>query len=204
MASLATLGRTDRWRCAGLILGPVTFISAWAIAGARTPGYSPIRDHISDLAAVGAPTAPLMNAAFATFVIVVTPAIGPVRRSIGTPTAVVLGVNIALTAAIALAPLGRSMAGDRLHNVVAGAGYLALGALALSAVPSLWPRNRAAALASGVVGSATLASLAASIASSDLSGLWQRAGITVTDGWMIAVGVVALTGVATRRPGASD
>ena len=41
----------DRPRFAlGLAVGPVAFVSAWAIGGARTPGYDPLRDAISRIA----------------------------------------------------------------------------------------------------------------------------------------------------------
>lgn len=183
----------SRLRCAGLIVGPVTFISAWLAAGAVTEDYSPIRDHISDLNAVAAPTRPFMNVAFTTFALAVGMAAGPTRSRLGTPAAVALGANAVLSLAIMLAPLGRSRAGDRLHGVMAGLGYLALAATAPSAAPALAKRRPWLARASVAVGATSLACLAASLIRTE-KGFWQRAGITTTDAWLIATGVLASTG----------
>ncbi len=186
-------GSLDRLRCAGVIVGPLAFITSWVVSGAITPGYSPIRDHISDLAAVDAPTRPLMSLGFAVFTVAIASAAGPLRRVIGTPSAIALGVNAVASGAIALAPLGVSPDGDRLHQVVAGAGYLALAALAPVAAPALAKRHRTFAKASVAVGASSLAFLALSLLAEDQSGLWQRAGITATDAWLIAIGLLALT-----------
>ncbi len=182
----------DRVRSAGLIVGPAAFISAWVAAGLATPGYSPTRDHISDLSAIDAPTRALMNLGFMAFAVTVGAAIVPARRIVGTPAAVVLGANVALTIGIMLAPLGRSADGDRLHAVVAGLGYLALAAAGPSAAPTLARRSRRLALASIGVGVASMACLGLSLVRPE-SGFWQRAGITVTDAWMIGMGLLAVT-----------
>ncbi len=183
----------DRLRSAGVIIGPIAFITAWVVSGVRTRGYSPMRDHISDLAAVDAPTRPIMNAGFAAFTVAVALAARPLRGRIGTPGAVAMGVNAALSAGVALAPLGVSSAGDRRHQVAAGAGYLALAALAPAAAPALAKRSPALAAASVGVGLVSMACLAASLAAKEQSGFWQRAGITATDAWLIGLGVLALT-----------
>lgn len=189
----ARSSRWDRLRCAGVIVGPAVFISSWAVSSAVTDGYSPIRDHISDLSAVGAPTRPLMNAAFGTFAVAVGLAASPLRRWIGTPGAVVLGANALLSVGIALAPLGVSPEGDRLHNVVAGLGYLALAATAPSGARALARRKPWLGPVSMGVGAITLGALFASILGPDeTSGFWQRAGITTTDAWLIAVGLLAI------------
>jgi hypothetical membrane protein len=195
MSTLSRRPSLDRLRCAGVIVGPLAFITSWAVSGAITPGYSPIRDHISDLAAVDAPTRPLMSLGFAVFTVAIASAAGPLRGVIGTPGAIALGVNAVVSGAIALAPLGVSADGDRLHQVVAGAGYLALAALAPVAAPALGKRHPTLAKASVGVGVSSLAFLAVSLAAKDQSGFWQRAGITVTDAWLIAIGLLALATV---------
>lgn len=192
----------DRLISAGVIVGPLAFITAWVASGARTRGYSPVRDHISDLAAVDAPTRPIMNAGFAAFTVAVALAASPLRRLIGTPGAAMMGANAALSAAVALAPLGVSPAGDRRHQVAAGAGYLALAALAPAAAPALAKRRPALAAASVGVGVLSLACLGASLAAKRQSGFWQRAGITATDAWLIGLGILALT--APDSPGRSS
>ena len=193
MSSLALRGSLDRVRCAGLIVGPLAFITSWLVSGAITPGYSPIRDHISDLAAVDAPTRPLMSLGFAVFTVALASAAGPLRRVIGTPGSIALGVNAVVSGAIALAPLGVSADGDRLHQVVAGGGYLALAALAPVAAPALAKRHPTLAKVSVGVGATSLVFLAISLVAKDQSGFWQRAGITVTDAWLIAIGLLAIS-----------
>lgn len=183
----------DRLRSAGVIVGPLAFITAWVVSGARTRSYSPVRDHISDLAAVHAPTRPIMNVGFAAFTVAVALAAAPLRRLIGTPGAAMMGVNAALSAAVALAPLGVSAAGDRRHQVAAGAGYLALAALAPASAPALAKRSPALAVASVGVGVLSMVCLGASLAAKQQSGFWQRAGITATDAWLIGLGVLALS-----------
>lgn len=188
----------DRILSAGLIVGPIAFISAWAVSGAITPGYSPIRDHISDLAAIDAPTRAVMNFGFGAFALSVGAAALPARRYLGAPAAAMLGANVVLTIGIALAPLGRSPEGDRAHAVVAGLGYLALAAMAPSAAPTLAKRSRRLGLASVGVGVASLACLGLSLVRPE-SGFWQRAGIATTDAWLITMGLLAVTRPARDR-----
>ena len=193
MPTLPTSGVVDRIRSAGLIVGPAAFISAWVASGALAEGYSPIRDHISDLAAIDAPTRPLMNLGFTAFAVAVGLAASPMRRHLGTPAAVVLGANAVLSIGIMLAPLGQSEQGDQIHGVVAGLGYLALAATAPAAAPVLAKRSRSLAVASVGVGAVSMASLVASLVFKDQSGFWQRAGITTTDAWLMTMGLLAVT-----------
>ncbi len=186
------LSATNRLRSAGVIVGPAAFISAWVTSGALTEGYSPTRDHISDLAAIGAPTRTRMNVGFTVFAVAVGMAAAPLRHHIGTPAGAVLGVNSLLSIGIMLAPLGQSEQGDRIHSVVAGLGYLALAATAPAAAPALAKRSRPLAAASVGVGAISLACLVASVVRPE-AGFWQRAGITATDAWMIAIGLLAVT-----------
>lgn len=182
----------DRILSAGLIVGPAAFISAWVASGSVTPGYSPTRDHISDLAAVHAPTRRLMNAGFTTFVLAITLATVPARRLVGTPGSIALGANAALSIGIMLAPLGRSPHGDRVHQLVAGLGYVVLAVTAPAAAPALAKRSRRLALVSVATGLGSLACLGLSFIRPD-SGFWQRAGITTTDAWLIGIGALGVT-----------
>jgi len=200
MPTLPPIGPFDRIRSAGLIVGPAAFISAWVASGALTEGYSPIRDHISDLAAIDAPTRPLMNLGFTAFAVAVGLAASPMRRHLGTPAAVVLGANAVLSIGIMLAPLGHSEQSDRIHGVVAGLGYLALAGTAPSAAPVLAKRRTTLAAASAAVGAVSMASLVASLAFNEQSGFWQRVGITTTDAWLIAMGLLAVA-ASKRDPG---
>ncbi len=201
MSPQARLSAVDRIRSAGLVWGPAVFIASWAAAGAMTQGYSPIRDHISDLDAIDAPTRPLMNVAFVAFAVAVGLAAGPLRRVVGTPSATAIGANALISIGIMLAPLGVSSDGDRLHAVVAGLGYLTLAAAGPSAASVLARRSRALAVASVAVGGITLASIAASLTIEGSKGFWQRAGITTTDAWLITIGLLAVTGIIGRDSG---
>ena len=182
----------ERVLSAGMIVGPTAFISSWVLSGTLTPGYSPTRDHISDLAAVEAPTRALMNLGFTAFAVSIAAATVPAYRHLGTPTAVVFGANVAVTVGIMLAPLGASPEGDRAHAVVAGLGYLVLAATAPSAARTLAKRSRRLGVASVAVGAVSLACLGLSVVRPE-AGFWQRAGITVTDVWLIAMGLSAVT-----------
>ncbi len=195
MPASLLLSKLDRALSAGLIVGPTAFISAWVVTGAITPGYSPFRDHISDLAAVNATTRTVMNAGFAAFAVSVGAAAIPARRFLGTSAAFVLGANVIMTVGIALAPLGQSPEGDRTHAVVAGLGYLALAAMGPSAAPTLAKSSPAIGRASVVVGAVSMACLGLSLVRPE-AGFWQRAGLLATDAWLIAMGLRAVTGAA--------
>ena len=51
--SRAALITRRPWAALGLVAGPAAFITGWVVGGARTPGYSPVNDAISRIAAVG-------------------------------------------------------------------------------------------------------------------------------------------------------
>ncbi len=189
------LSNRDRALSAGLVVGPTAFITAWVVSGAMTPGYSPIRDPISDLAAVDASTRGLVNLGFAAFAVSAGAAAIPARRFLGTRAAVVLGANVLLTVGIAFAPLGESQEGDRTHSVLAGLGYLALAAIGPSAAPTLAKRTPLLGRASVAVGVVSIACLGLSVIRPE-TGFWQRAGLLITDAWLIAMGLRAVTGAA--------
>ncbi len=195
MPARPRLSNLDRALSAGLVVGPAAFITAWAVSGAMTPGYSPIRDPISDLGAVEASTRGLMNMGFAAFAVSVGASAIPARRFLGTSAAVVLGANMLLTVGIALVPLGQSPEGDRAHSMVAGLGYLALAAMGPSAAPTLAKRKPLLGRISVAVGAVSIACLGLSVVRPE-AGFWQRAGLLTTDAWLIAMGLRALTGAA--------
>jgi len=118
------------------VVAPVALIGGWTWAGAITPGYDPVRQTISDLAAADAPTHWLMTAALVVtgLAYIVTavglrPADGAGRALLG-----VGGVGVLLTAWIPNNTEGRNEVG---HMIVA---YLAF--LALTVWPAVIARNR--------------------------------------------------------------
>jgi hypothetical membrane protein len=167
------------------IAAPASFVGGWLLAGVLTDDYSPVTDHISDLAAVGATTRPLMTAALVSFGVLL-PVFGvALGRSLGSNavrTAVVTsGVT---TLGVAALPLGASF-GNGPHAVAAGAGYVATALSPLLAAPFLTGRARTASRLTGLA-SATL--LTASTMGHAAGGL-QRAGLGVVDVWFAVMAV---------------
>lgn len=176
---------------AGAIVGPATFIGAWVAGGLSTPGYSAITNPISELAAVGAGTAPLMNAGFAVYGAGVPLAAWAMRRVIGTPAATALMINGLLTFGVMAAPLDRSDVIDQIHAAFAGSAYVALATGILLASRNLrpnWLRNTSIA-----VGATTALALVASV-TTETPGLFQRIGLTTADTWLIGMGIAIVTG----------
>ncbi len=168
---------------AGGVLGPCAFVAAWAVAGVVAEGYSPVDEAISRLAAVGAPTRPLMTAGFLAF------GAGMAAFAAGLRSASDGWAGLAALAAgcctvgVAAVPLDGGH--DGLHGALAGLGYGALVAVPLLAAE---PAGRRSAVA---VGTAVVAGacLAASVAVEGPDGLLQRLGLALLDGWLVATAV---------------
>jgi hypothetical protein len=89
------------------------------------------------------------------------------------------------TLGVAAFPLG-SPTRDAMHGVFAAIGYVTLAALPLLAARTFARDGRHVwARASLIVGAASAACLAATTVGS-LHGLFQRAGLTVADAWIVA------------------
>ena len=168
------------------VLGPTAFVAAWAIAGARREGYSPVDDAISRLAEHGASSRPLMNAGFVTFGIAVPTFALAARQSLGAPAATALVVAGISTLGVAATPLGPGP--DTAHGVLAGIGYVAM-----AAAPILADRRRGA-----IVSAIAAASLVATTIG-PAHGLFQRLGLGVVDAWIV---VAALGQRREKRSGA--
>jgi hypothetical protein len=193
-------GDRRRLLALGGIVGPTAFVVAWAACGRATAGYSAVTDAISDLARVGAPTRPAMTLGFVVFGVGV-PLFGVALRAAlpgrAWMAAVVCGMA---TLGVAAVPLGRGS--DGLHGLFAGVGYVAL-----AATPALaWSPLRRAGCPVGAGASLVVAAVAggclALTVAGPAHGLFQRAGLTVGDAWLVASGVVVLVG--TRVAGTSD
>jgi hypothetical membrane protein len=168
--------------------GPAAFIATWAALGAGRPGYSPVHDPISRLAAIGAPSRPAMTAGFAAFAVGVGVFVPTLRRRM--PAAgVAAGVTAAASAGIALLPLG-GVGGDGPHAAAAGVAYAALAATPLLGARSLQAAGRTGlARVSTVTAAFVAAALTASVVTPRGVGLAQRLGLTAGDAWIIAVAV---------------
>lgn len=170
----------------GGIAGPAAFVSAWLIGGAIRPGYSPVDEAISALAAVGAPNRCLMTAGFVGFGVGVPVYATALRASVPGPAwKTALGTGLA-TLGVAAFPLGASSRTDLVHGGLATIGYATLAATPLlGARPLAVSGHRRAAAASVAIGLASGLCLAAT-AVGPAHGLLQRIGLTLGDGWIVA------------------
>ena len=189
--------KAQHWRACAGIAGPAAFIAAWSTLGATRVGYSPLQDPISRLAAVGAPTRPVMTAGFLTFAAGVG-TYAPVLRTAGLSGAArAATITAASTLGIAALPLDGA-GGDQPHAVAAGIAYAALAATPLLAARPLAQRGaHRTAAASVAIGLTVAGALAASVLLPRGAGLAQRLGLTVGDLWIIASAVHGLS--ASRK-----
>ncbi len=149
------------------IAAPVSFVTAWAVSGAQLRHYSPVREHISELARVGVETRPLMTSGMVAFGV-----LAPLwSRSLDGPTRTAVAAAGLGSLGVAAAPLGASF-GDTPHVVAAAATYVAM-----AASPTV-SGNRAVGALSGAL-------LLASLPDSPVTGLLQRAGLGVVDAWFV-------------------
>lgn len=175
-------------------MGPAAFLSAWVVGSATTTGYSAVEDAISQLAAIGASTRPLMTAGFIAFGIGVPLYATALRGALPGPAWMTAFATGAASLALAAVPLKESAAVDALHNACAGFGYVTLAATPLLAARPLAARgHRRAAAASVAVAAASGLCLAGTLAG-PAHGLLQRLGLTIGDAWLVATAVWMLSG----------
>lgn len=157
-------------------------------------GYSPVEDHISNLASVYAPSHALMTFGLGAFGVGVATAAWPLRRFIGNPAAIALGFNGLFVVGVMLTPEGRSSDTDFLHGGFAILVYWSLTLVAPLAALTFRRRGLIYwAMASWVAGVGTGVFLWISLESTK-SGLFQRLGLTTTDVWLMAIGFAVVTG----------
>ena len=164
---------------------PASFITGWVAGGLRAKDYDPLRDAISQLARVGAPTRPLMTAGFLGFSALAPFWARTLSASLGQPRVrTAIGTATVGTLAVAALPLGASY-GDGPHAAAAGVSYLAMVATPMVGAPGLEGNARRASYAvSGVAAIALVASL-----TGRYDGGFQRLGLTSVDAWYIAMAV---------------
>jgi len=180
----------------GGVVGPAAFVAAWSILGARTPGYSSADDAISRLAADGASTQAAMTAGFVVFGAGLPLFASALRRTLPGPAWALATATGLATLGVAATPLGTS-AGDALHATFAALGYATLAAVPLAAARPLGAQGRHRwAQWSVAAGVASAACLAATVVG-PRHGLFQRAGLTIADAWVVTSAIGMLR--ATRR-----
>jgi len=167
------------------IAGPVVFVAGWLVNGARTPGYDPLSQAISQLAREGAPTRLSMTVCFVLFGVLMPLWAPALARALGVPSLrPVVTVAALATLAVAALPLTREGGGaqDVGHALAAVTGYVAMAATPLVAARGLTSPARQLSLLVGVV---SAVALVASVITG--SGGLQRLGLTVVDAWHVVV-----------------
>jgi hypothetical membrane protein len=169
------------------VVGPCGFIAAWVIGAAVTDReYSSVDDAISQLAAVGADTRPVMTAGMVVFGVAVALYAASLRATWRSPAWIAALTTGVATLFVAALPLDHSDLVDRLHGLAAAVGYVSLAALPLIAArPLLAAGERMLAVAGIVLGAISGIALALSLFA-DANGLFQRIGLTATDAWIVA------------------
>ncbi len=148
----------------GGVAGPVAFVSAWLAGGALRPGYSPVEDAISELAAVGSSTRPLMTAGFVAFGVGVGVYAAALRTAVPGPAWITAAVTGLATLGVAGFPLDVSPTLDLVHGGFATLGYVTLAATPLLAArPLAASGHPRAAIASAAIGVASGLVLAATV-----------------------------------------
>lgn len=181
----------------GLVVGPVAFVSAWAVGGLRTADYSPVHDAISRLAAVGSPERALMSTGFVVYGVAVMVGGLAVRSSVIGRAWPAVVVNGLATVAVAALPLDVSGTGDQAHGAAATIGYISLALVpALAAGPLAQAGHRRSAVVS-VAASAAIGVCLALTVVADAKGAFQRIGLGIGDVWLVAAGLSLAT---LRRP----
>jgi hypothetical membrane protein len=201
----------DRVGAACGVLAPMAFVAAWLVGGTMTPGYDPLQDAISRLAAEGTATRPLMTAGMVAFGVLVPVWARTLGERLGS-TALRWVVTAAGLATLAVAALPLTEQGgtsqDALHAVAAAVGYAAMAATPLVAAVLLRRRGHgSAAVGSVAVGVVALLALLGSVltgsASVDPTGVvgsggLQRLGLTVVDAWHVVAAAAVLRGGLRR------
>ena len=186
-------GGTTRRLAIGGVVGPAAFVTAWAVLGARMPGYDPTTDAISRLAADGASSQVRMTAGFVAFGVGVPLFAVALRDALPGRAWMTAAATGIATLGVAAFPLD-GWAGDPPHAMAASIGYVTLAATPLLAAGPLADLgHRRAAFASRVIGVAALVCLAGTTVA-ERSGLLQRMGLTLGDIWLVVAAVGILRG----------
>ncbi len=187
-------------RALGGIIGPLGFITAWAVNGWRTAGYHPLDDAISELAAVDAPTQVAMTIGFAVFGIGVGTYAFALRRQVAGPAWIAALVAALSTLGVGALPLDAGI--DGLHGLAAGIGYISLALTPLLASRTFRRTGRSAAADWSVAAGAVAALALAATVVGGPHGFLQRLGLTAGDAWLIgsAIWMLRRTDLEAGQP----
>jgi hypothetical membrane protein len=191
--------RIPLWALASSALAPVLLIGGWTLAAAvQPPGYDPIRDTISALAALGTPHRLTMTAALVGLGVchmVTAAGLRPARRA-GRVILACGGLATCLVAAFPQPHRGNSVA----HSVAAALAFAALAlwpllAMHANATVPLLSRRASVVAAFALVGLVLWFVLELH---GDRRGLAERAAAGAQSLWPLAV-VLSAPGTAVRR-----
>jgi hypothetical membrane protein len=177
----------------GGVIGPIAFVSTWAGAGAATGGYSPVDDAISELAALGASTRAVMTIAFVVFGAGMCCFALALRGALPGPAWVAALGNGLASFGVATFPLG-GPALDVVHGCFAVTAYGFLAATPLLASRPLARSGHLALARYSMLTGVASALLLVAAAAEARHGLFQRAGLTVTDVWIVLMALEILRG----------
>lgn len=188
----------------GGVLGPVLFSTVVIVAASYRPGYSHIRQFISELGATGSENAALMNYAgfllggllIASFGVSL---LGKLPNNRTTRIASVLvslfGLGVAASGLVSCdigCPQGSGTTENLVHNAIGPIAFLSLIAATLVLGIYWWYEHNGRVLASysvctGVASLLSLALLVASLEAREMTGLWQRILLGLLFCWCIVV-----------------
>ncbi len=191
----------DRGRALAGAAGLVAVTLAWGVGAARTPGYDPVRQSLSQLQRTGRPTGPLMTGGFTALgagLLLTAPVLGRVLGSRAARHLLALAGTATLVAAAFPLAARRGLPQDLPHMAAASVGYVCVSVLPLVGGRRLRGRPAALAWATGAV---TTAAMAGTVPLHAVSGGLQRLGLTLGTGWAVGL-AVARTG--RRRGGLLD
>ncbi|MFK7920244.1 MAG: DUF998 domain-containing protein [Ilumatobacter sp.] len=192
----------------GGAIGPAAFVAAWSISAAATDrdDYSPVHDTISQLAAVGANTRPLMTTGMIVFGLALPVYAVALKQTLPGRAWLAATASGVATLGVAATPLHHSELVDRLHEICAAAGYITLTAVPLLARRPLRTMGHRKLAAFGTaVAAVSAVALPTSVLVSQ-TGFFQRLGLTAGDAFLIASAPVIgsiLRRRETKVPGVS-
>ena len=200
--------RSPAWARAAIlggVVGPAAFIASWGVLGATRADYEPTRRYISDLAAIGASTRPWMTGGLVAFGLGLS-LYGVAARAYGHRSIGAFGVLTGVSSlGVAAFPLGTSSAHG--HVAAAAVGYATLVAIPITGAV-LHARSRRygwAAVSAALAVASTTALVVSTKGAGSYPGLFQRAGLTLSDVWVAshAIALWRTHSASKSGPGAS-
>lgn len=175
------------------IVGPVVFVTDWAVLGAVRAHYSPINDAISRLAENGAPTRAAMTAGFIVYGGTLVAYAASSRPQLPVAARLSLAATGVSTLGVAAFSLDAQGQGT-VHSVFAGVGYATLAAAPLVTARAAAPAGQRRWVRTSTVAGVVCAAFLIASTFAPVHGLLQRIGLTAGDAWVVYGALKALRG----------